>query len=231
MVNSDLSLAGGAIRGWDRKTTYYFQMIQSLATHLQFDIETPFDELSEKSAEHRSLRQRQGERSSSSTPIPAACRSGKSIASRASFPNLERRYRETESNAVREELTRFLNSQPCPDCEGHAPESRRKKRVHHRAVHSGDHVDVRRRGARVFRGLKLDGWRATIADKIVKEIGDRLGFLSDVGLDYLSLSRSAETLSGGEAQRIRSGQPDRFGPRRRHVHSRRAIDRAASARQ
>ena len=202
IVNADLSLAGGAIRGWDRKTTYYFQMIQSLAAHYEFDIETPFNELSEELqnivlfgsgkqkieffyANSRGMQVRQKHRFE------------------GVIPNLERRYRETESTAVREELTRFLNSQPCPDCKGtRLNRAARNVFVAKRALPEITSMSVGEARS-FFDHLSLEGWRATIADKIVKEIGDRLGFLSDVGLDYLSLSRSAETLSGGEAQRIR----------------------------
>jgi excinuclease ABC subunit A len=202
IVNSELSLAGGAIRGWDRKTTYYFQMIQSLATHFEFDIETPFKELSEE------LRQivlfGSGKEK---VEFHYANSRGMQIRQLHRFegviPNLDRRYRETESTAVREELSRFLNSQSCPECAG----TRLNKAA--RNVFIADMSlpvisDMSVGHARqFFDTLKLEGWRGTIADKIVKEIGQRLGFLSDVGLDYLTLNRSAETLSGGEAQRIR----------------------------
>jgi excinuclease ABC subunit A len=202
VVNSDLSLAGGAIRGWDRKTTYYFQMIQSLATHFKFDIETPFDELSEK-LQNIVLYGSGKEK----VEFFYANSRGMQVRQKHRFegviPNLERRYRETESNAVREELTRFLNSQPCPDCKGtRLNRSARNVFITDLSIPEITSMSVGEARA-FFKALSLDGWRATIADKIVKEIGDRLGFLSDVGLDYLSLSRSAETLSGGEAQRIR----------------------------
>ena len=119
------------------------------------------------------------------------------------IPNLDRRYKETESNAVREELTKFLNSQPCPECAGtRLNRSARNVFVADRSLPEISALSVGNAVA-FFKDLQLDGWRATIADKIVKEIGERLGFLSDVGLDYLSLDRSADTLSGGEAQRIR----------------------------
>ena len=202
VVNSDLSLAGGAIRGWDRKTTYYFQMIQSLASHYKFDIETPFSDLSEE------LRQvvlfGSGKEK---VEFRYANSRGLEIKQLHRFegviPNLDRRYRETESSAVREELTRFLNSRPCPDCKG-TRLNRSARNVFVADLSLPEISDMSVGHARsFFETLQLDGWRATIADKIVKEIGERLGFLSDVGLDYLSLNRSAETLSGGEAQRIR----------------------------
>jgi excinuclease ABC subunit A len=202
VVNSDLSLAGGAIRGWDRKTTYYFQMIQSLAAHFNFDIETPFKELTEK------IRQLvlfgSGKEK---VEFHYANSRGMQIRQYHRFegviPNLDRRYKETESGAVREELARFLNSQPCPECNG-TRLNRSARNVFIAELALPEISDMSVGHARTFfEEMKLEGWRATIADKIVKEIGQRLGFLSDVGLDYLSLNRSAETLSGGEAQRIR----------------------------
>jgi excinuclease ABC subunit A len=202
VVNSELSLAGGAIRGWDRKTTYYFQMIQSLAAHFKFDIETPFHELPEN-IRHLVLFGSGKEK----VEFHYANSRGMQIKQHHRFegviPNLDRRYRETESGAVREELARFLNSQPCPECEG-TRLNRSARNVFIADLALPDISDLSVGHARAFfEEMKLDGWRATIADKIVKEIGERLGFLSDVGLDYLSLNRSAETLSGGEAQRIR----------------------------
>ena len=202
IVNSDLSLAGGAIRGWDRKTTYYFQMVKSLATHYKFDIETPFCDLSED------LRQVVlfGSGKEKIEFFYANSR-GMEIKQKHRFegviPNLDRRYKETESNAVREELTRYLNSQSCPDCNGtRLNRSARNVFIADRSLPEISDLSVCL-AREFFETMALDGWRATIAEKIVKEIGARLGFLSDVGLDYLSLNRSAETLSGGEAQRIR----------------------------
>ncbi len=202
VVNSDLSLAGGAIRGWDRKTTYYFQVIQSLAAHFKFDIETPFRELPDN------IRQivlfGSGKEK---VEFHYANSRGMQIRQHHRFegviPNLDRRYRETESSAVREELARFLNSQPCPECDG-TRLNRSARNVFIADLALPEISDMSVGHARAFFGeMKLEGWRGTIADKIVKEIGERLGFLSDVGLDYLALNRSAETLSGGEAQRIR----------------------------
>ena len=202
VVNSELSLAGGAIRGWDRKTTYYFQMIQSLAAHYDFDIETPFSELPEKL--RNVILFGSGKEK---IEFHYANSRGMQIRQQHRFegviPNLERRYRETESSAVREELSRFLNSQPCPDCGGtRLNRAARNVFVADLALPQISDMSVGH-ARRFFEQMKLEGWRATIADKIVKEIAERLGFLSDVGLDYLSLNRSAETLSGGEAQRIR----------------------------
>jgi len=202
VVNPNLSLAGGAIRGWDRKTTYYYQMIQSLASHYDFDIETPFKALSgklQKIVLYGSGKEK--------IEFFYANSRGMQIKKQHRFegvlPNLDRRYRETESSAVREELSKFLNSQACPDCGG----TRLNEAARHVFIcdHSLPEITSLSIGhvREFFDTMQLDGWRATIADKIVKEIGDRVGFLSDVGLDYLSLDRSAETLSGGEAQRIR----------------------------
>jgi len=202
VVNPGLSLAGGAIRGWDRRTTYYYQMIQSLATHYGFDVETPFDELPEKL--QNIVLYGSGK---DKIEFHYANTRGMQIKKLHRFegvlPNLERRYRETESGAVREELAKFLNSQPCPECKG----TRLNRAARHVFIcdHSLPEITNLSVGhvREFFDTMKLEGWRATIADKIVKEISDRVGFLSDVGLDYLSLDRSAETLSGGEAQRIR----------------------------
>ncbi len=202
VVNRSLSLAGGAIRGWDRRTTYYYQMICSLADHYDFDVEKPFDELGEELQQIVLF-------GSGDDKIDFLYQNsrGMEVRKRHRFegviPNLERRYRETESGAVREELARFLNSQACPECGG----TRLNRAA--RNVFVSDHSlpEITRKSVgnakQFFNVLQLEGWRATIADKIVKEISDRIGFLSDVGLDYLSLDRSAETLSGGEAQRIR----------------------------
>ncbi len=202
VVNKSLSLAGGAIRGWDRKTTYYYQMIQSLADHYDFDIEAPFESLPKKLRDvilFGSGKQK--------IEFHYANSRGMQVTKLHRFegviPNLERRYRETESGAVREELTKYLNSQSCPDCEGtRLNQAARHVFIVDRSLPEITALSVGE-AVRFFETMQLEGWRATIADKIVKEIGDRLGFLSDVGLDYLSLSRSAETLSGGEAQRIR----------------------------
>jgi excinuclease ABC subunit A len=202
VVNRALSLAGGAIRGWDRKTTYYYQMIKSLASHYDFDIETPFNQLSEK-LQNIVLYGSGKEKIEFFYANSRGMQIKKLHRFEGVLPNLDRRYRETESSAVREELSKFLNSQACPDCSG----TRLNEAARHVFVcdHSLPEITSLSVGhvRAFFDTMKLEGWRATIADKIVKEISDRVSFLSDVGLDYLSLDRSAETLSGGEAQRIR----------------------------
>ncbi|MCW3149641.1 excinuclease ABC subunit UvrA [Stutzerimonas stutzeri] len=202
LVNGGLTLAEGAIRGWDRRNVYYFQMLGSLATHYGFSLDEPFDALpaeqqkvvlygsGKQSVEFRYLNDR-GDIVKRSHPFEGI------------IPNLERRYRETESNSVREELAKYLSTQHCPDCLG----TRLRREARHvwvgdktlPAVTSlpiGDATDY-------FGALSLPGRRGEIADKILKEIRERLQFLVNVGLDYLTLDRSADTLSGGEAQRIR----------------------------
>jgi excinuclease ABC subunit A len=202
VVNPDLSLAGGAIRGWDRKTTYYYQMVTSLATHYDFDIETPFSELSDK-FQDVVLNGSGGEKINFFYENSRGMQIKKLHRFEGVLPNLERRYHETESGAVREELAKFLNSQDCPDCGGtRLNRAARNVFITGLALPEISGMSVGNASA-FFKTLALEGWRATIAEKVVKEIGDRLGFLSDVGLDYLSLDRSADTLSGGEAQRIR----------------------------
>ncbi len=201
-----LSLASGAIKGWDRRNQFYFQMVQSLAKHYGFNLDKPFNKLSERiqqivlygSEKEKIAFQYLSDR-------------GKTVVREHAFegiiPNLERRYRETDSIMVREELAKYLNSKPCPECDG----TRLKREARHvkvgpvgneRAIFEVSSWPLKRTGE-FFRGLKLEGQRQAIADKIVKEIISRLQFLNNVGLDYLSLDRSAETLSGGEAQRIR----------------------------
>jgi excinuclease ABC subunit A len=202
VVNPELSLAGGAIRGWDRRTTYYYQMIQSLAQHYDFDIETPFNELPKKLQDvvlYGSGKEKIDFFYANSRGMQVQ----KTHRFEGVLPNLERRYRETESGAVREELARFLNSQACPECRG----TRLNKAARNVFINDHSLPEITRLSIghvrEFFNTMQLEGWRATIAEKVLKEISERVGFLSDVGLDYLSLDRSAETLSGGEAQRIR----------------------------
>jgi excinuclease ABC subunit A len=198
----DASLSTGAIRGWDRRSVYYFHMLTSLAEHYGFDIDAPFDELSE---DHRhKILYGSGTEEISFTYINDR---GDNFQRKHAFegiiPNMERRYRETESQTVREELGKLLNSQSCPDCSG----TRLRKEARNVFILENTLPDIAAMpvGAarEYFTTLKLSGRQAQIADKILKEINDRLRFLVDVGLNYLTLDRSADTLSGGEAQRIR----------------------------
>jgi excinuclease ABC subunit A len=197
-----LSLAGGAIRGWDRRNQFYFSMLVSLAQHYGFDVETPFEELPERSqavvlegsGEEKIAFRYPGERGRSAV---------KEHAFEGILPNLERRFRETDSAAVKEELAKYLNNRACPDCGG----ARLRREARHVLVAGRSIQDVSAMPLKdaqpFFEALQLPGNRQAIADKILREIANRIRFLNDVGLDYLSLTRSADTLSGGEAQRIR----------------------------
>ncbi|MFT6295598.1 MAG: excinuclease ABC subunit A [Glaciecola sp.] len=202
VVDEALALAEGAIRGWDRRNIYYFQMLNSLSKHYGFSVDVPFEQLSKK---HRSYILNgsgkevvdfhyvndRGDTVTRSYPFEGI------------LPNMERRYRETESNHVREELSKYLSSQSCPDCAG----TRLKKDARFVLLKGLNLPGITEmtvaQSSDYFRKLKLTGTKAKIADKILKELQDRLKFLVDVGLNYLTLSRSADTLSGGEAQRIR----------------------------
>jgi excinuclease ABC subunit A len=197
-----LSLAGGAIRGWDRRNVYYFQLVRRLAEHYGFDVEARFDSLPER-IQQIVLQGSGDEQIEFHYPDTR----GGVVKRRHKFegivPNMERRYRETESLTVREELARYLSTRPCPECGG----SRLNRAARHVYVGARALPDIASLSVRdaqeFFATLELEGWRGEIARRIVKEIASRIAFLSDVGLEYLSLDRSAETLSGGEAQRIR----------------------------
>jgi excinuclease ABC subunit A len=199
--HAHLSLADGAIRGWDRRNTYYFQLIQSLAKHYKFDIESPWQSLTKKI---RELVLNGGDDLIDFKYYDAKGGTHKrSHRWEGILPNLDRRYKETDSMSVREELAKYLSSQPCPDCEGtRLNRAARHVYVSDRNVPAVSAMSVGE-ALRWFSDLKLEGWRGEIASRIVKEISDRVRFLADVGLQYLTLDRSAETLSGGEAQRIR----------------------------
>ena len=205
-----LSLASGAIKGWDRRNAYYFNLLESLARHYQFDLEAPFESLP---AEIRQvLLHGSGTQDIKfSYLLEDGNAAGRKVNKKHPFegiiPSLQRRYRETDSAVVREDLARLRSSQPCPDCQGH------RLRRDARHVKLGEGAQARsiqdisvltlRECLHYFNQLELRGARAEIAAKVIREIGLRLKFLNDVGLNYLSLSRSAETLSGGESQRIR----------------------------
>ncbi|QMV15657.1 excinuclease ABC subunit UvrA [Vibrio spartinae] len=200
--DKSLSLANGAIRGWDKKNFYYFQMLTSLAEHYDFDLTTPFEKLPKKiqnvilqgsgtqSIEFKYVNDR-GDIRIKSHPFEGI------------LSNLERRYRETESNSVREDLIKFISTKPCASCHG----ARLREEARHVFVNETTLPEVVElsiaEALTFFESLQLTGQKAQIAEKVMKEINDRLQFLVNVGLNYLNLSRSAETLSGGEAQRIR----------------------------
>ncbi|HTP38598.1 MAG TPA: excinuclease ABC subunit UvrA [Steroidobacteraceae bacterium] len=202
VTHPHLSLAGGAVRGWDRRNSHYFQLIQSLANHYGFDLDTPWTEL-EPRIQQLLLFGSQAEEIEFRYEAPR----GRSARRRHVFegivPNLERRYRETESATVREELGKYLGTRCCPECAG------TRLNPAARAVFVGGvslpELSKYTVGQSLawFEALQLTGWRAEVAARIVREAGERLRFLVDVGLDYLSLDRSADSLSGGEAQRIR----------------------------
>jgi excinuclease ABC subunit A len=202
VLHPEASLAEGAIRGWDRRNVYYFHMLTSLAEHYGFDIDTPFEELSKK--HQKVILQGSGKQEIAFAYINDR---GDVFKRTHPFegilPNMERRYRDTDSQSVREELAKFLATQDCPDCEG--TRLRRDARhvfVDERTLPSITNMAVGE-AELYFEQLQLDGRKGQIADKILKELRARYRFLVDVGLNYLTLNRSAETLSGGEAQRIR----------------------------
>ncbi|MFB1014898.1 MAG: excinuclease ABC subunit UvrA [Alteromonadaceae bacterium] len=202
ITNGELSLSGGAVRGWDKRNFYYFQILQSLAEHFKFPLDLPFNELSaevqkivlygsgQKELEFKYMNDR-----------------GDVVIRRHPFEgiinNMDRRFKETESNAVRDELSKYLNSQHCPDCSG----SRLRLEARNVFINDTALPHVAELGIAdalaFFSNLQLTGQKGQVAEKILKEIKDRLGFLVNVGLNYLNLSRGANTLSGGEAQRIR----------------------------
>ncbi|XPF92778.1 excinuclease ABC subunit UvrA [Colwellia sp. RE-S-Sl-9] len=202
IANPELSLAGGAIRGWDKRNFYYFQMLQALADHFDFALDKPFNELDKK---HQEIILR----GSGKQEIEFKYMNDRGDIVIRNHPfegilnNMDRRYRETESNAVRDELSKYLNSQHCPDCNG----SRLRLEARNVFVNETALPEVAEYAIAdaltFFQELNLPGQKGQIAEKILKEIIDRLGFLVNVGLNYLNLSRAAGTLSGGEAQRIR----------------------------
>ena len=206
VAHPNVSLAGGAIKGWDRRNQFYFQMLSSLAAHYDFDIETPFSELPDEARQvvlYGSGR--------NTIPFAYVNERGRTVVKDHTFEgvvnNLQRRYRETDSMAVREELAKYINEKTCPSCHG------ARLRVEARYVKVGQGRQERaiyeiaalplRETLAFFENLKLTGAKKDIAARVIKEIVARLHFLNNVGLDYLSLDRSADTLSGGEAQRIR----------------------------
>ena len=202
ITDRSLSLSEGAIRGWDRRSVYYFHILSSLADHFGFAVDTPFNKLSRKHQEVL-LQGSDGEVVDFIYVNDRGDTRTRSYPFEGVLPNMERRYRETDSNLVREELAKYLSSQPCPDCSG----TRLRRDARHVLIQGINLPSITEmtvtEAAEYFNKLKLKGKRAKIAEKVLKELQNRLKFLEDVGLNYLNLSRSAETLSGGEAQRIR----------------------------
>ncbi len=202
VVHPELSLAAGAVRGWDRRNAYYFQLILSLSKHYKFDVDARWEQLPE-AIRHAVLFGSGDDVLTFNYLTESGTKTQRKHRFEGIVPNLERRYRETESPMVREELAKFISNRPCPECSGQ------------RLNKAARHVFVAERNLPAiaalpidetmlfFQGLHLAGWRGEIATKIVKEIRERLRFLVDVGLDYLTLDRQADSLSGGEAQRIR----------------------------
>jgi excinuclease ABC subunit A len=207
-----LSLASGAIKGWDRRNAHYFELLESLARHYRFDLEQPFEDL--PAPVRQVLLYGSGEEEIRFTYATEAGQGGgRKVSKKHPFegivPNFERRWQQTDSPIVREELARYRSTQPCPDCQG----TRLRREARHvylvnphdgsrKAIYDIGHATLRE-SHHYFESLQMQGAKAEIASKVVREIGLRLKFLNDVGLNYLSLERSAETLSGGESQRIR----------------------------
>ena len=205
-----LSLASGAIKGWDRRNGYYFSMLESLAKHYKFDIDKPFESLPPE-VQNAILQGSGEEEIKFSYVMDSGASQGKKLSKKHPFegilPNMARRYRETDSALVREDLSRYRSTQPCQSCKG----TRLRLEARHVKIGEGDqaraifeisHATLRESFV-YFQTLTMHGAKGDIAAKVVREIGLRLKFLNDVGLNYLSLDRSAETLSGGESQRIR----------------------------
>ena len=206
VAHPELSLSAGAIRGWDRRNQFYFQMLLSLAQHYGFDVDTPWNELPEATREILLFGS-----GKEAIAFQYLNERGKYVLKEHAFegiiPNLERRYKETDSLTVKEELAKYISTRPCPTCEG----TRLRKEARNVRIGQGDQGKTLHEISRMplaaardfFFNLEMTGHKAQVAEKILKEITARLQFLINVGLDYLSLDRSAETLSGGEAQRIR----------------------------
>lgn len=205
-----LSLASGAIKGWDRRNGYYFSMLESLAKHYKFDLDQSFESLPD-AVRHAVLYGSGEDEIKFSYVMESGNSAGKKVTRKHPFegiiPNMQRRYRETDSALVREDLARMRSTQHCPDCNG----SRLRREARHVKIGDGDQAraifeishSTLRESYAYFSALTMPGAKGEIAAKVIREIGLRLKFLNDVGLNYLSLDRSAETLSGGESQRIR----------------------------
>ena len=205
VMHAGLSLAGGAIKGWDRRNQFYFQMLTSLGNHFKFGVETPFEKLPED------IQQKVLFGTKEKLPFAYLSERGRTVMKEHAFegivPNLERRYKETDNVAVREELAKYVNTCICPECKGtRLRDQARNVKVgtpgDERAIYEVSGIPLRD-SLSFFKTLKLSGAKHAIAERIIAEIGSRLKFLVNVGLDYLTLDRSADTLSGGESQRIR----------------------------
>ncbi|HRN80932.1 excinuclease ABC subunit UvrA [Nitrosomonas europaea] len=197
-----LSLAAGAIRSWDKRNQFYFQMLQAVANHYHFDLEIPFEQLSKEV--QQAVLYGSGKEKITFTYLNEQGRAHQQVHPfEGIIPGLERRYRETESQTVREELAKFINARECPECGG----TRLCREARHVTVNGETIFAISawplRQAKQFFDGMELTGHKQSIAERIIREISSRLQFLNNVGLDYLSLDRSADTLSGGEAQRIR----------------------------
>jgi excinuclease ABC subunit A len=202
IIDASLTVGEGAIQGWDRRSVYYYQMLSAVANHYGFDLDVPFESLPESARER--LLFGSGETDIEFLYVNSR---GDQIQKCHPFegvlPNLERRFRETESQAVREELSKYLSVQPCPDCHGsRLREEARNVFIEDKTIHACTAMAVED-AHRYFSELTLAGHKGEIAEKILKEIRERLSFLVNVGLEYLTLNRSSDTLSGGESQRIR----------------------------
>src|SRR5687768_5517089 len=197
-----LSLASGAIKGWDRRNQFYYQLLGSLASHYDFDLDVSFEQLP-PNIQDIILNGSGSEKMTFSYLNENGTRNYRKHTFEGIVPNLERRYRETESVTVREELAKYLNSQLCPDCAG----TRLRREARHVRVAGLSIYEINalplKEAKDFFDEVTLTGHKLAIAEKIIKEISSRISFLNNVGLDYLSLDRSADTLSGGESQRIR----------------------------
>ena len=205
VMHAGLSLAGGAIKGWDRRNQFYFQMLTSLGNHFKFGVETPFEKLP------GDIQQKVLFGTKEKLPFAYLNERGRTVMKEHAFegivPNLERRYKETDNVAVREELAKYVNTCICPECKGtRLRDQARNVKVgtpgDERAIYEVSGIPLRD-SLSFFKTLKLTGAKHAIAERIIAEIGSRLKFLVNVGLDYLTLDRSADTLSGGESQRIR----------------------------
>jgi len=197
-----LSLAAGAIKGWDRRNAFFFRLLEALAQHYGFDLDMPWEHLPQTVREM--VLNGSGREQITFHYLGAGSRAQpRKHSFEGVIPTLEKRYKDSESQLVREDLAKFIATRPCPECEG----ARLRREARHvtvggQTLHALSHLPIRA-ALDFFAGLSLSGQRAQVADKIVREVMTRLTFLNDVGLDYLSLERSADTLSGGEAQRIR----------------------------